>query len=109
VLSLACGGSHTLAIVSESGEADAGGVAVVWGTGTVGQLGLGPGGGRSDKETAEPLVVPLLDAETGAALLARRVAAGVVSSGVVTVTGDVFALQVQHGRYFYGRVVSVEA
>lgn len=40
VLSIACGGSHTLAVVADSLDAD-GGAVVGWGTGTVGQLGLG--------------------------------------------------------------------
>lgn len=92
VLSLACGGSHTLAIVSESGDASAGGVTVAWGTGTLGQLGLGPTRGRAGEGrlATEPLIVPLLDAATGARLLARRVAAGLVTSGAITVAGDAY-------------------
>ena len=44
VTAVACGGSHTLAIVSPSAATAAAAPAVyAWGTGTVGQLGLGSG------------------------------------------------------------------
>ena len=89
VLSLACGGSHTLAVVSDDASATAG-AAYAWGTGTVGQLGQGAGYGREDRESAEPLKIALTDAVTGADVPVRRVAAGMVSSGLITAAGDAY-------------------
>lgn len=84
VLSIACGGSHTLAVVADSLDAD-GGAVVGWGTGTVGQLGLG----QTQLLSAEPLVIPLPELY-GSPVPVRRVAAGLVTSAAVLVTGECF-------------------
>jgi len=85
VLSIACGGSHTLAVVADA--MDAGGGAVVgWGTGTVGQLGLG----QSQLLSNEPLVIPIPELHGGHSVPVRTVAAGLVSSAAVAVTGELF-------------------
>lgn len=84
VLSIACGGSHTLAVVADSLDAD-GGAVVGWGTGTVGQLGLG----QTQLLSAEPLVIPLPEIY-GNPVPVRKVAAGLVTSAAVLVTGECF-------------------
>lgn len=84
VLSVACGGSHTLAIVADS-FASTGGALVGWGTGTVGQLGLG----KSSLLCDSPNVIALPELH-GRALPVTRVYAGLVSSAAVSIAGDCF-------------------
>jgi alpha-tubulin suppressor-like RCC1 family protein len=87
VLSIACGGSHTLAVVSDGASA-AGGVLVGWGTGTVGQLGLG----ESCQYADGPVVVtlPTTTNSKGKPVPVARAFAGLVSSAATTVLGDCF-------------------
>ena len=87
VLALACGGSHTLAVVSEGG-APAGGVLMAWGTGTVGQLGLGDGVQLA--EAPAVVNVPGTALSGGKAVPVLTPAAGLVSSGCITVLGEAF-------------------
>lgn len=84
MLSVACGGSHTLAIVAESVTATAGAL-VGWGTGTVGQLGLGQSALLCDS----PSVVALPDTR-GKTLPVTRVYAGIVTSAAINAAGDCF-------------------
>lgn len=82
VTAVACGGSHTLALVEASGGGRAG--LYAWGTGTVGQLGLGEGTPMAEVPTA----VQLPGAAAGAA--PNRIFAGLVSSAALTVDGEAF-------------------
>lgn len=84
VLRISCGGSHTLAVVADSADAS-GGAVVGWGTGTVGQLGLG----QSQLLSNEPLVIPMPDIH-GHPVPVRLVAAGLVTSAAVLTTGECF-------------------
>lgn len=90
VLSIACGGSHTLAVVADAGaSASAGGVLVGWGTGTVGQLGLGEASQYADG----PVVIPLPaanGAKGGKSPAVARAYAGLVSSAAVNILGEAF-------------------
>lgn len=87
VLSIACGGSHTLAVVAD-GASSAGGVLVGWGTGTVGQLGLG----ESSQYADGPVVIPLPGTSTskGKPVPVARAFAGLVSSAAINVLGECF-------------------
>ncbi|RYG46919.1 hypothetical protein EON67_09060, partial [archaeon] len=84
VLAVACGGSHTLAIVSDSAAATSG-TLMAWGTGTVGQLGLD----RTVLLADEPAVVTL-PSTRGKPVAVSRVYAGLVTSAAVDATGDLF-------------------
>jgi Regulator of chromosome condensation (RCC1) repeat len=84
VLSIACGGSHTLAVVADALDSD-GGAVVGWGTGTVGQLGLG----QSHLLSNEPLVIPMPEIH-GHPVPVRKVAAGLVTSAAILSTGELF-------------------
>ncbi len=77
VLQVACGGSHTLAVVADAGSTF--GALFAWGTGTVGQLGLGEAVHVQDAPAAVPL-------RSRAAV--TRVAAGLVSSAAILATGE---------------------
>ena len=77
VLQVACGGSHTIAIVAESGSSF--GTLFSWGTGTVGQLGLG----SAATVQSEPTSVPLRSRAP-----VTSVYAGLVSSGALLATGE---------------------
>ena len=88
VISLACGGSHTLAVVQEGAGGSVSGALMAWGTGTVGQLGLGEGTQLAD----EPKVVelPPSAASAGKAPAVTAVSAGLVSSAAISVFGEAF-------------------
>lgn len=87
VLSVACGGSHTLAVVADGG-APVGGVLMAWGTGTVGQLGLGEGMPLAEVPAIVP--VPGTALSGGKAVPIAAPYAGLVSSGCVSVLGEAF-------------------
>jgi hypothetical protein len=78
VLQVACGGSHTLAAVADAGSAF--GVLHAWGTGTVGQLGLGD----ARQVVDAPAPVPLRSRAP-----VTSVFAGLVSSAAILATGEV--------------------
>lgn len=81
VLSLACGGSHTLAIVSQ--DLSNVGTVYAWGTGTVGQLGMT----NSTQILDSPAPVPLPN-ESGTTLNGvSQVFAGLVTSAAITDSG----------------------
>ena len=86
VTSVACGGSHTLALVTPPG----GGAPVVhaWGTGTVGQLGLGEATPVS--EAPRPVALPAGHAAVAAGVPVVAVFAGLVSSAALAGSGDAF-------------------
>jgi alpha-tubulin suppressor-like RCC1 family protein len=87
VIGLACGGSHTLAVVAEgSGNS---GTLFAWGTGSVGQLGLG--GTVEITDTPSRVTLPSSPACGGKSpLQAVMPYAGIVSSAVVNTAGEVF-------------------
>lgn len=87
VLSIACGGSHTLAVVAD-GPSATGGVLVGWGTGTVGQLGLGEASQYADGPVVIP--VPMTPQTKGRPVPVARAYAGLVSSACVTALGEAF-------------------
>jgi hypothetical protein len=112
VLAIACGGSHTLAIIGDGapGAAAAGvgagagagsggpgsplpavaahapGLLFAWGTGTVGQLGLGSTMPILDG----PAQVPMPPGPDGKPSLVSQVFAGLVSSAAISAAGECF-------------------
>jgi alpha-tubulin suppressor-like RCC1 family protein len=84
VLQIACGGSHSLALVAQPG-ASAGSV-YTWGTGTVGQNGLGSG----YQILNGPVALELPATPAGKPALATKIFAGLVSSACLTESGDCF-------------------
>lgn len=81
VLQVACGGSHTLAVVAEAGSSLGG--LYAWGTGTVGQLGVG----GTCQFSEAPMPVDLSGREGGPGAPVASVYAGLVSSACITAAG----------------------
>ena len=91
VLSIACGGSHTLAVVAEAGAVSSGGgggVLMGWGTGTVGQLGLGEASQLAEVPTV--IALPPTAATGGKPVPVSQVFAGLVTSAATTLLGEAF-------------------
>jgi hypothetical protein len=86
VLAIACGGSHTVGVVAEDGSSGPGGALFSWGTGTVGQLGMG----NTAQIVDTPQRLELPAGPDGKPSLVTSVYAGLVSSAALSATGDVF-------------------
>lgn len=85
VLSVACGGSHSLGVIAPEAGGTVGQL-WAWGTGTVGQLGLGSSKQILDK----PEMITLPNGPDGKPSMVSHVYAGLVSSACLSASGECY-------------------